>query len=216
MKKILMTMVAAFAAMSMNAQWYAGGGLSFTSGSSTISSGSVSMDGPTSSHFGIAPEIGMKIDDRMSIGVSLGYVSENSKVDGVKLSMGGTGEKKSPSNEFVIAPYLRYTLISWGNLSVFADAQIEITTGSNTVEETSGGTTNKTTDESTSGFSVAIVPGVSYQLNDKINLVAKLGNGLGYWNTKEKDELKNLETKTNVFGLGASTLGLSFGLYYNF
>ena len=61
-----------------------------------------------------------------------------------------------------------------------------------------------------------IVPGISYQLNDKFNFVAKLGSGLGYANTKRENESTNAVRKTSTFGFSASSMSLSFGMYYNF
>ena len=65
MKKILMTMVAVFAAMNMNAQVYVGGSVGF--GSAKMGSGD------SESTYKILPEIGYNLNSEWAIGVALGY-----------------------------------------------------------------------------------------------------------------------------------------------
>ena len=208
MKKIVMTMVAACAALTMNAQMYVGGSLNFNANTKTTEATAagvtVSSDDKTTS-FGIAPEVGFKLADNMAVGVAVGFDFSNNEPN-------STTTVKNTN--FNIAPYFRYTALTWGNLSLFADAQVTVSTGKKTTELTT--TTGKvSSDDKTSGFSVAVVPGISYQLNDQINFVAKLGSGLGYFQTKEEPAAGPTVTDKN-FGLDLNTLGLSFGMYYNF
>ena len=204
-----MTIVAAFAAVSMNAQdFYVGGQLGFTS---TTNTSEVSTGGSTvsndlkNSQFIIGPEFGIKLGDNMAVGVALSY---------------GHGSKEAninteyKTNNFEIKPYFRYSFLQWDKLSLFADAQVGVSSGKITTEVSTGGTTTST-DEKTSGFSFAIVPGISYQVSDEINFVAKLGNGVGYW--QEKYEPNSSTTYTDkTFGLNLNSLELMFGLYFNF
>ena len=61
-------------------------------------------------------------------------------------------------------------------------------------------------------FGVGVRPGIAYTPTDKISLVAKLGNGLFFQSSKNKDQ-----DAVSRFGLDANTLGaLEFGMYYNF
>ena len=98
MKKILMTIAAAFAAVIMNAQIYAGGGIGFKS---------VSYDGESKSEFSIAPEVGYTLDENSAIGITLGYTSYQN--DDKALS---------------VAPYYRYNFAKFGNVSLFADGTL--------------------------------------------------------------------------------------------
>ena len=69
MKKKLFVMVALLACMTTaSAQWYVGGSFGFTS--SKIDNGNTDQSG---SSFKIIPDIGYKIDDRVSAGVQVGY-----------------------------------------------------------------------------------------------------------------------------------------------
>ena len=204
-----MTVVAAIAAVSVNAQdFYVGGQLGFTSTTNTTE---VSAAGATVSNdlkrsaFTFGPEFGIKLDDKMAVGVALTYGHTNRET-GANTEVTG--------NNFEIKPYFRYAFLQWDKLSLFADAQIGVSTGKSTTDTTVGGVTTST-DVKESGFSFAIVPGISYQLTDQINFVAKLGNGLGYWQTK--NEPNNTTTiKDKTFGLNLNSLGLVFGMYYNF
>ncbi len=207
MKKILMTIAAAFVATTMSAQFYVGGSLGFNSGKTT---NEVSVAGTTTStdnkvtNFTIAPEVGMMLSDNMAIGVSLGFTNSKNEP---------TSSTTIKSNEFEIAPYFRYIFAKWGNVSLFADAQFAVATGKDKTETTSGSTTTST-EVKNNGYSFSVAPGISYQASEKVNFVAKLGDGLGYWHTKS--EVGNSTAKANVFGINANTLGLSFGMYYNF
>ena len=105
MKKILMTMVAAFAAVSMNAQVYIGGSVAFEAWSSQKLAGDKSETA-----FKIMPEIGYNLSDEWAIGTVIGYQSD--KFNGVN----GVSE-----SAFSIAPYARYTFAKLGKVNLFVD-----------------------------------------------------------------------------------------------
>ena len=206
MKKILMTLVAAFVSVSMSAQYYVGGGVGFRTGTTTnevTTAGIKTSTDLKSNGFSIVPEIGMKLDNKMAIGVALAYANSKSEYN-------PTTTYKV--NDFEIAPYFRYTLATWGNLSLFTDAQFRVLTGKETIETTGAADVETKVNE----WGLFIIPGISYQLNDKFNFVAKLGSGLGYANTKRENESTNVVRKTSDLGLSANSLGLTFGMYYNF
>ena len=201
-----MTLAAAFVAVNMSAQYYVGGGVGFRTGTTTnevTAAGIKTSTDLKNNGFSIVPEIGMELDDKMAIGVALGYANSKSE---------STATITYKTNEFEIAPYFRYTLASWGNLSLFTDAQLRVLTGKETTETTGAADVETKVNE----WGLFIVPGISYQLNDKFNFVAKLGSGLGYANTKRENESTNVVRKTSTLGLSANSLGLTFGMYYNF
>ena len=74
MKKILMTMVAAFAAVSMNAQMYVGGGIGFTNSTNKTTANEITNTG-----FSIAPEFGMALDEKMGVGIAVSFGSDKTK-----------------------------------------------------------------------------------------------------------------------------------------
>ena len=91
MKKILMTMVAVFAAVSMQAQVYVGGSFAIEAWSSQKNAGDRSETA-----FKIMPEIGYNLNDQWAIGTVIGY--QNDKFNGIN----GLSE-----SAFSIAPYAR-------------------------------------------------------------------------------------------------------------
>lgn len=114
MKKILMSIVAVFAAMSMNAQVYLGGSVAFEAWSSQKLAGDKSE-----TVFKIMPEIGYNINDEWAIGTVIGYMSD--KFNGVN----GVSE-----NAFVFNPYARYTFAKLGKVNFFVDGGVDFTTAS--------------------------------------------------------------------------------------
>ncbi len=114
MKKILMTMVAAFAAVSMNAQVYVGGSVAFEAWSSQKLAGDKSE-----TVFKLMPEIGYNINNEWAIGTVIGY--QNDKFNGVN----GVSE-----SAFTIAPYARYTFSKLGKVNLFVDGGVGFTSAS--------------------------------------------------------------------------------------
>lgn len=114
MKKIVMTLAAAFVATAMSAQVYVGGSLGINAWSSQKNAGDRSE-----TTFKIMPEIGYNINDAWAVGTVIGY--ESDKWQGVE----GVSE-----NAFVIAPYARYTFAKCGKVSFFVDGGLDFTTAS--------------------------------------------------------------------------------------
>lgn len=114
MKKIFMTLVAAFAAMSMNAQVYIGGSVAFEAWSSQKLAGDKSE-----TVFKLMPEIGYNINNEWAIGTVIGY--QNDKFNGVN----GVSE-----SAFTIAPYARYTFSKLGKVNLFVDGGVGFTSAS--------------------------------------------------------------------------------------
>ena len=71
MKKIIMTIAAAFVATAMNAQVYVGGSIGLNAWSSQKNAGDRSE-----TTFKILPEIGYNINDSWAIGTVIGYESD--------------------------------------------------------------------------------------------------------------------------------------------
>lgn len=211
MKKIFMTLAAVAIAASVNAQMYVGGSLGFdyqNNKTEVSAAGATTTSELGTTNFSILPEFGYKIDDQMAIGVAFGYSYTSAET-------GKNPDTKDKTSRFEFNPYFRYTFLQMGSFSVFADAQVGFYTGKTTSETASGAGVVSVDYPKVSGFSFAIRPGIAYQANDALSFVAKLGNGLGYWS--DKTETSNTTTNTvSKFGLNFDTLGLQFGMYYNF
>jgi opacity protein-like surface antigen len=114
MKKIFMTLVAAFAAVSMNAQVYVGGSFAFEAWSSQKLAGDKSE-----TVVKLMPEIGYNLNDEWAIGTVIGYQSDKfSGVNGVSESA------------FTISPYARYTFTKLGKVNLFVDGGVGFTSAS--------------------------------------------------------------------------------------
>lgn len=207
MKKILLTALVAVAALTANAQVYVGGTLGFNSQNKLIDQ--LGGGDKSGTSFEIMPEIGYKLDDKMSLGIVIGFSTTNntnmiSEAD--KTAFGGgvpANIKLDKSfNKFTVAPYFRYTFATWDRVSLFADAKL-------------GFDYAKHDDDKITTFGIFITPGVAVNFN-KVSFVAKLGDGLGF--ASEKSDFKGANTVTRTtFGLNLKSLaGLQFGAYYNF
>ena len=104
MKKIMMTIAAAFVATAMNAQGYIGGSVGFTS---------QSYDGNSTSVWSIMPEVGYNISENVAIGAVLGY--------------GEAGKDEAKVKKFTVSPYARFTVAKLDKINVFIDGGVGYT-----------------------------------------------------------------------------------------
>jgi len=196
-------MVAAFAAVSMNAQVYVGGMLGLET-QNKLSDSKGEASGMT---FQIKPEIGYWLDENMAVGISLGFgTTDNGNFINPETGSAFSKGKKldKSATQFTIAPYFRYNVLSFDKVNVFCDGVI-------------GYTLNQLdSDNKVSHFGIHVVPGVAVNLNDKLSFVTKLGNGLG-WSSKKATIMGVDGESQSTIGLDLNSLaGLQFGLYYNF
>ena len=193
-----MTLAAIAFAATMNAQGYIGGSLGLDFQNKLID-----KDGndATGMFFQIKPELGYNLDDKSSVGIVLGFGVTN---NGNKITINGAnpfaGHKTDKSAiQFQVAPYYRYKFLQFDKVDLFIDAMVAL-------QYTKMDEWNNTT------FGVGVRPGVAFNANDKISFVAKLGDGLFFESSKDKES-----DAVSHFGLNANTLAaLEIGMYYNF
>ena len=181
MKKIVLTMVAAFAAMSMNAQVYIGGSVAFEAWSSQKKAGDKSE-----TVFKIMPEIGYNLNEEWAIGTVIGY--QNDKFNGVKF-----GDTYAASESaFTVAPYARYTFSKLGKVNLFVDGGVGFTSASKA---------------DWTELEVGFKPGLAVSLTDNLSFVSHIGfigydllNPDGDDNNTSKFGL-NLDATNITFGL---------------
>jgi hypothetical protein len=154
MKKFLMTIVAAFAAVSMNAQVYVGGGLGFAT---------QSYDGESSTKFALVPEVGYTLDENSAIGIAIGYSQ--------------SGKDDTKATKMVVNPYYRYNLTKIGNVNLFVDGSFAFATTDDKTNKI-GGKSYKINE-----WGIGVKPGVAVNLNEKLSFVSHLGF-LGYESSK--------------------------------
>lgn len=204
-----MTLAAVAFAATMNAQFYVGGSLGFETKTTSTDFKDVNDKGDeitktvdnTWSKFSIKPEVGYKLNDKMAVGLTIGFSSTDDK-----------DANNNKISEFEIAPYFRYTFITWNKVSLFADAQLAYTTGTTTEYFTEKDGKESSSDNTINSFGISIRPGIAYQANEKISFVAHIGNLLGY----KHEKLSEVSTANTFSVLGLNTLGLEIGAYYNF
>lgn len=238
MKKVVLFAVAAFAAVAMSAQVYVGGSLGFSSSSLKIADG---VDKLSGSSFQIRPEVGYKLDDKMALGIELGYTQgvptfgniSYSDVKGAITSVAGAATDILGGKKFgqmmgasykisglAVAPYFRYNFIANKYFDLFAEVRIGYTAGKVNMtgyDETTGEKEGDA-DVKLNIFEAGVRPGIAVKVTDKINLTAKLGN-LGYQNMSlNLDDMgkTTIKPKLNRFGLNLDANNIIFGLSYNF
>ncbi len=182
------------ATISASAQVYIGGGINFNSHNPG--------EGDNTTTIGIRPEIGYKLDDKLSIGIGLGF--DHSK----------TGDKKT--SDWKIAPYARYTFAKWNNVSFFGEAEFAYGHNENTVEtdlgEIGGYTAKTSVTKKTNTWSLGVRPGVAIDVTKNLTFLTKIG-WLGYESSKEDaDGAKAVSD----FGFNVSGENIQFALLYNF
>ncbi len=201
MKKIMMTLAAVCVAATMNAQVYVGGtlGLDFQTKMADQTSG----DDATGMTFQIKPELGYNLDEKSSVGIVLGFGISNNYAEVMKQATGISYPTNTKLDKnaisFQIAPYYRYKFLQFDKVDLFIDAQVGF-------QYTKYDEWNNTT------FGLGVRPGVAFNASDKVSFVAKLGNGLFFESSKDKDA-----DAVSKFGLSANSLApLEIGMYYNF
>jgi len=195
MKKIMMTLAAIAVAATMNAQGYIGGSLGFQS--DKTHNGDI-----TTTSFVIAPELGYKLDDKMSVGVALGFGYGKTKND--------ITNAEAKKTTFDIKPYLRYQVLTFGKANVFVDGGLEF------------GMTKEEDMKPSMDFGLFVSPGISYDINEKWCIAAHLNDMFSFGYHKDAvadvagapdpDTRINAGLSTGGFNLGS----LTFGVYYNF
>lgn len=159
-------------------KFYVGGSLGFTQNF---------VDGEsTTNTFELKPELGYNINDKLSLGLALGFSRDKVKdVDG-------------DTKTFSINPYLRYAFYRNGKVSIFCDGGFSYDHRNHY-------------DAKSNGFEIGLYPGVSYQISSKFSLVAHLGSLAYQYNKPEGDGA----VSASSFGLNLWN-GTAFGLYFHF
>lgn len=170
MKKVFLTLALVLTTVVASAQWYVGGGLNFSK-----------QDKNTT--IGVTPEVGYKINDNWTVGAEVGF----------------NYEKKGDAKDkfFNFKPYARYTFLTAGEFSMFAEAYADVKH------------TKPAVGDGETGFALGVRPGVAYNIDENWTIAAKLGEGLNY------QDKKYVGAEKSKFALTLDNT-LEFSLYYNF
>ena len=204
MKKIMMTLAAVAVAATMNAQMYIGGGINFINSTDKTNAAAER----TRTVFAIAPEFGYKLDDKLGVGIVLGFGTGKNKVEDTTVNPNVSTETKSTT--FSVKPYLRYQALTAGNFNVFVDGGLGFST------------TSADNMKNSMDFALFVTPGVAYNVNEKWSIVAKLDDmfTFGYHKDAIADVAGAPDAPSSIsagLSTGGFNLGsLTFGVYYNF
>lgn len=140
--------------------------------------------------FSIVPTVGYMFAENMGAGIDLGYSYSKETASGMDLK----------ESAFVMAPFFRYVFANLNKFDFYADAKLNLKFG-------------KHGDDSVTGFGIAVIPGVAYNLTDNIAVIANLNVlRLGF----QYEKIEGQDAK-NAFGLGVNeNTPLSIGFVYNF
>ena len=205
MKKLLLLVPSLLLAVSINAQFYVGGTISFKS--VDVPTGSVIplSDKTSTTSFTIEPEIGYAFNEKWAAGITFTYSSSDlyQKTNG---NVGGflddTSSAKLDKSFSVlgVSPYARFTCLRTKMVDLFLDgglAYMKADNGSYVVD----------------AFAIGIQPGVSLNFNEHFSFVAKLGS-VGY--TVAKSNIKDTKALHEFTFDISSFKNIQFGMYYHF
>ncbi len=198
MKKLFLVTIVAFAMSSIsNAQFFVGGGVGFdlTGGKTVI--GSTTTDKPKTTSFDFSPVVGYVLSDNLEVGLELSLNTEKTKTFDTPETIGKT-------TGFGLSPFARYYAVKMDKFGIFAQGVLVYNL--ETSKLTVSSTTTKGPKTTTLGFGV--LPGISYDLNDQISLLAHInGLNLGFTRETEKDDNGNKDIDNN-FGFGVNLNGI--------
>ena len=219
MKKKIIALVALLACFTMgaSAQVYVGGSLGFTS--SKLSTGGHDQDGTS---FKLLPEFGYQLDQDISIGLQIGYSHGYAAFGSITVNdfkalmntgistMMDINEDDYKLNSFTFAPYVRYNFAHLGKIDLFFEGSVGY---SNVKSDDTPNMNGKATgsESKLDVIEIALRPGVSFNLNNNISLIAKLGS-LGFMQAKEKES----DMKLTRFGLDMDSYNLMLGMNFHF
>lgn len=197
MKRISIFFILLFIASGVLAQVFVGGSIGFNLTGGKIETGNTSVDKPTQTYFSIAPKAGMFFSKKLAIGATLGYSIQSEKTP-------GNPEEIDRTSTIGITPFARYYAFTLNNFSLFAQGNLGF---SYSVEKNKAGSTT-TTGPKTTRLGISAFPGISYKLNDKVELEAIIG-GFNFGLSRTSVKQNNNANITNNFGFGVNLDGIA-------
>lgn len=216
MKKIILVAAMAFLSANLFAQVFIGGSLGIGAQGNTDRVNNVSNSQFT---FTLAPNVGYKINDDMSVGGRLRFSTSSQTAAGV-VTPGPVA--------FGIQPYFRYSILHFGDFAVAGEANMGLIFSGQTTTITTPGAPDTINKTSSTTFNIGVTPVLLYQLNKHITLEANLNiltvgfaststkattQAAGAIQTTQDDTQTNFITAANtndVFGGGWGLIQVGF------
>ena len=185
MKKALLTLALTamvFAASAQTNKWVAGGTGHWNHGEANT--GDVVRGGGC--NWRIEPFVGYQFTDRFRAGLTVGMIYQHETIN---------GQDDTPQRTYRIGPYAHYDIIKRNRWILFAEAELIYGNSPNypILYDHPGAATNYNV--KSQYFNFTIKPGITYVLNDLINIDLNLNLlGFGYYNGKETRLDNNVES----------------------
>lgn len=172
MKKIIITCLMAFAILQASAQIWVEGAVSMNGDKRKVESVSIDQGG-----FNFMPTVGYDITDRLALAVALSYGHISY----------GTESYDNKSNAYGISPFVRYTFVQKDGLRFFVDGGLSLTRqafkkGLGKYKE----------------VDVFATPGLSYDINERVSIVGKLGK-LGWMRNWYNGDVNNTQLELDLY-----------------
>jgi hypothetical protein len=202
-----------------------GGSFNFLSQSNTfpitgISSGiggiglifSNNINDTQNSNFGFSPYVGKQLFKSWLIGISLDFRYGNYSAEDIRiLNQLDPVDFERIFHQYGLGLLARHLINPQNKFQIFIQTHIDY----NLLDETEKINNVSSQEEEASFFEFGIVPGVIYNISNKINLTTRFG-GLSYvngsWEIKDSDTSKNF----NSFSLNLGTTNIYFGFEIKF
>ncbi|SMD02773.1 outer membrane beta-barrel protein [Pedobacter africanus] len=201
MKKLLLSLVAV-AGIAFGTQAQTEKGKFIVGG--TVGLNSTKEDGADKAdfRFEVSPSVGYFVSDNFAVGTGVGYAYDKAVSQG------------SLTKGFQVAPFGRYYVGLSDQFKFFGQLAVPMVFGNmKDVDEVTGDVGNKT--GSVTQIGVKLSPGFAFFPTKRVGIEVSV-DGLGYNNLSVKDELTGIKTKTNSFGLDASTITPKLGVMFHF
>jgi hypothetical protein len=206
--RVLLVAFISLFTISLNAQFFVGGNISFTSHNDKTDYGTASPDKSSGYNLNFLPKAGIFLSEKIAVGAALDvYLSGSTTVNNTE----------NRSSTIGISPFLRYYAIKWNKFSVFGQGNVGLDLSTRSVK--SGGTT--THGPKTISASLNVYPGLSYDISDKFSLETSFNIfSLGYYFDSSKAGSVKQTNSNFSFGAGIGnivTVGdISIGAIFKF
>ena len=199
-----------FFCFSLNAQFFVGGSVGLNTSGGSIDNGTTTTDKASSFSFDFQPKVGRFLSEKLAVGAALDISFSRNKIPGIN-------EIVAKSSTIGIIPFLRYYVIRMDKFSVFGQGNVGLAFSGST---TKVGATS-TDGPKTTRIYLTIMPGLAYDLNDRLSLETSLNIlSLGYYNTTVKNGSSKDKTSQFNFGAGidniVSVVSITIGAIYKF
>jgi len=210
-KLIVLSVVAMFSILSLRAQFYVGGSVGYAQIKNPIRYLKDNSDIQPNCSLQILPEFGYHLSERFDVALILGYTynrkSESFSTGGIE----GTQIAEYKDKLFTVQPYLRWTFLRFGRVSIFADIVGEFSVG-NVNEMRWNSSTKRPSDydkvDTEWAWSILVKPGVLVECTDNVGIMAHIGV-LGYKDRSRIDGSTGIAAQLSAQDL---TIGVIFNL----